>query len=124
MRLVNIESPFAGDVERNIEYAKACMRDCLARGEAPIASHLLYTQSGILRDEVPGERRLGMACGFAWNDRADATVVYSDLGITQGMRDGITRAREAGRPVEFRALNGSIPLEMALPHCGSIPGIA
>lgn len=56
MRLVIVESPFAGDVEENIKYARAAVRDCLMRGEAPIASHLLYTQEGILNDDIPEER--------------------------------------------------------------------
>ena len=42
MRRVIVESPYAGDVERNIAYVRAAMRDCLMRGEAPLASHLLY----------------------------------------------------------------------------------
>lgn len=54
MRRVVLESPFAGDVERNVRYAKACIRDCLSRGEAPIASHLLFTQPG-----DPRRRRSG-----------------------------------------------------------------
>ena len=41
MRLVIVESPYAGDVEANEEYARQCVRDSLMRGEAPIASHLL-----------------------------------------------------------------------------------
>lgn len=49
MRVV-VESPFAGDIQKNIEYARKCMADCLKRGEAPFASHLLYTQDGILDD--------------------------------------------------------------------------
>ncbi len=59
MRRVIIESPYAGDVETNVRYARACVRDSLLHGEAPIASHLLYTQEGVLRDEVPEERRWG-----------------------------------------------------------------
>ena len=39
MKLVIVESPFAGDTERNIRYARACLADCLRRGEAPFASH-------------------------------------------------------------------------------------
>lgn len=42
MKLVVIESPYAGDVERNLRYVRAAMRDCLLRGEAPFASHALY----------------------------------------------------------------------------------
>jgi len=40
MKLVVIESPYAGDIEANVKYARECMSDCLKRGEAPIASHL------------------------------------------------------------------------------------
>jgi hypothetical protein len=46
MRRVIIESPYSGDVETNVAYARAALRDCLSRGEAPLASHLLYTQPG------------------------------------------------------------------------------
>ena len=35
MPLVIIESPFAGDVDTNVKYARACMRDSLNRGESP-----------------------------------------------------------------------------------------
>lgn len=70
MRLVIIESPFAGDVEKNIRYARACVRDSLLRGESPIASHLLYTQEGILNDDVPAERQHGIDAGLAWRRRA------------------------------------------------------
>ena len=59
MRRVILESPYAGSVEENVAYARAAVRDSLLRGESPIASHLLYTQPGILRDDVPDERRAG-----------------------------------------------------------------
>ncbi len=42
MRRVVIESPYAGDVERNLRYLRLAMADCLERGEAPYASHALY----------------------------------------------------------------------------------
>lgn len=104
MRLVILESPFAGDVERNIRYARACLRDSLMRGEAPLASHLLYTQEGVLDDNNKEERQLGIDAGLAWGERADATVVYVDNGITKGMVEGIHRARTEGRTVELRSL--------------------
>lgn len=104
MRLVIVESPFAGDVERNLRYARACLADCLARGEAPFASHLLYTQPGVLDDEVPEQRRQGIEAGLAWGTLADATVAYIDLGVSGGMEHGIEVARNAGRPVEYRTL--------------------
>lgn len=103
-RLVIIESPFAGDVEKNTRYARACVRDSLLRGEAPIASHLLYTQEGILNDDVPAERQHGIDAGLAWRTVAQASVVYTDLGISKGMEYGIKAAQDAGVPVEYRTL--------------------
>lgn len=103
-RRVILESPYAGNIEANIAYARACVRDSLSRGEAPIASHLLYTQPGVLRDEVPDERNWGINAGLAWGSVADATVVYTDHGISHGMRYGIRAAENDGRPVEYRTL--------------------
>lgn len=110
MRLVVVESPFASSVAggtyRNLQYAKAAMRDCLARGEAPFASHLLYTQDGVLNDDIQAHRRLGIEAGVAWGRMADATVVYDDLGISSGMKAGIARAVSRGRKVEYRQIPG------------------
>lgn len=102
MRLVIVESPYAGDTAKNVEYARECMLDALERGEAPFASHLLYTQC--LDDSVPEERAIGIAAGLAWYSRADLSAVYLDLGLSQGMHLGIIRAEEVGRPVERRTL--------------------
>lgn len=102
MKLVIVESPYAGDVDANVDYARRCIRDSLSRGEAPIASHLLYTQPGVLRDEVPNERQWGIDAGLAWGRVADLTVVYTDRGISRGMQYGIDAAKAHGRPVEFR----------------------
>lgn len=106
MMLVVIESPLAGDVDRNILYAKAAMRDSLARGEAPYASHLLFAQPGILDDLVPGEREIGIEAGLAWGSVAELTAVYADLGISHGMQRGIDRAKREGRRVEVRSIQG------------------
>ena len=112
-RLVILESPYAGDIEANVEYARRAVRDSLLRGEAPIASHLLYTQPGILRDEVPEERQAGIDAGLAWKVVAQATVVYADRGITKGMSYGIAAAQAAGLPVEVRFLDGAPEAEVA-----------
>jgi hypothetical protein len=104
MRLVIVESPYAGDIEANTAYARACVRDSLLRGEAPIASHLLYTQPGVLRDEIPAERQHGINAGLAWRAVAAASVVYTDRGISSGMQYGIEAALVAGVPVEYRKL--------------------
>lgn len=104
MRRVILESPYAGDIERNVKYARACLRDSLLRGEAPIASHLLYTQPGVLQDEIPAERQHGIDAGLAWREVAEATVVYIDLGTSRGMEYGISAALQAGLIIETRTL--------------------
>lgn len=104
MKRVILESPFAGLVELNIAYAKLCIRDMLLRNEAPIASHLLFTQPGLLDDTKPEQRKLGIAAGHAWIEVADEVVVYGDLGISKGMELGIENARKAGKPITYRYL--------------------
>lgn len=108
MDLVIIESPYAAfgdrDITSNVIYARACMKDCLMRGEAPYASHLLYTQSHVLNDSIPEERTLGIHAGFAWRQVADKTVVYADFGITPGMQYGIDDANKRDIPVEIRLI--------------------
>lgn len=105
---VIIESPYAGDVDRNVRYARAAVRDSLSRGEAPFASHLFYTQPGILDDSVPGERTAGIMAGFAWAGAANRTAVYTDLGISPGMQQGIDDAMAQGREIVYRQI-GNVP---------------
>ena len=108
MRLVILESPYAGktpeEIARNVEYARRALRDSLMRGESPAASHLLFTQPGVLRDNVPEERRQGIMAGLAWGTVAHAAVVYTDLGISDGMKMGIGLHVAQGLPVEYRQI--------------------
>lgn len=106
MRRVIVESPYAGDVSRNISYALECCKHSVMMGEAPFASHLFYTQ--FLDDTVPKERQFGMLCGFSWMFKADAVAVYTDRGISKGMEDGIKAAKEYGLTVEFRSLRKAL----------------
>lgn len=102
--MVVLESPYAGDIEANLAYARKCVADCLKRDEAPLASHLLYTQPGILDDTNPEERKLGMKAGHVWIYWSECLVVYTDRGISKGMEAGIEYAKGAGIPVEYRSL--------------------
>jgi hypothetical protein len=106
MRRVILESPYrsltAEGLEANIAYARRCVLDSLRRGEAPIASHLLYPQ--ILDDTLPHERALGINAGWAWLSVANAMVVYMNRGVSEGMRDGIAAAEMCRLPIEYRWL--------------------
>jgi hypothetical protein len=103
MRRVIVESPYAGDTETNIRYAQDALLDSLQRGEAPFASHLLYTQ--VLADKGAA-RDLGIKAGVVWGLVANAAVFYTDLGWSPGM---LTARDFYGRPrtlvtVEERSL--------------------
>ena len=111
VKFVDVETPYGSDNEeslrRNLLYARACVRDCLLRGEPPFASHLFYTQPGILDDNIQNERVMGINAG---KDLIEAlpdiiTVVYENLGISKGMQYGIERALKNGRKVEYGVLN-------------------
>lgn len=105
-KLVIVESPFVGDVNHNLAYLRAAMHDCFMRHEAPFASHGLYTQPGVLDDSNPHERAMGIQAGFAWRKVARRTAVYTDLGVTEGMQEGIVHAQRAKHLVEYRQLEG------------------
>ena len=95
----------ARTIDDNVAYGRACLRDSLMRGEAPMASHLLYTQAGVLDDSNPAERRFGIHAGHAWLRRADAVVVYMDHDISPGMQEGIDSANLMFNiPVEYRSI--------------------
>lgn len=129
MRRVIIESPFAGAVARNQNYARLCCAHALALGDAPFASHLLYTQDGILDDTIEDERELGITAGLIWGAVAETSCVYIDLGVSGGMRRGIADARYCHRPVEIRSIAspltliwGQEPIDEALAKAPSVFG--
>ena len=104
MKKVIIESPYAGNIERNIKYARACLKDSLNRNEAPLASHLLYTQDGVLDDTVESERMQGINAGLAWKEFADLHVFYVDYGMSDGMKYARGFSMGSGVKVEYRKL--------------------
>lgn len=103
MKLVIIESPYSGDVERNKRFLQDCIRDCLRRGESPYASHQMLTDA--LCDADPAEREQGIKAGFQWRRVAERTVVYYQLGVSGGMHLGVRHAQSIGQPVIYRTLS-------------------
>ena len=107
-KLFLIESPFRGDSHKvtrdNILYARLCVRDSVLRGEAPYASHLFYTQAGILDDTIERERMQGINAGLAWGANAEISAFYIDRGISGGMEYGMENAENVGRRIEKRSL--------------------
>lgn len=102
MKRVILESPFAGDVESNLQYARKCLHHSLSLNEAPIASHLLYPQC--LDDAIPEERKKGIEAGLAWYPYAQSSVIYVDRGVSSGMKMAIQRAGIWNTPCKFRRI--------------------
>lgn len=110
MRRVIVESPCRGDFARNLRYARLCGRDSLARGESPYASHLLLTQ--FMDDRDPDSRAKGIAAGLAWSKVAELAAVYTDLGVSSGMRTGIAEHLISAIDIEYRTLSPEVLAEL------------
>lgn len=102
LKRVLILSPYKGDIDRNVAYARRCMLDSMGRWEAPFASHLLYTQ--ILNDGNPAERALGFQCEAAWSGFAQLLAVYTDMGISPGMKKTMEKLKGV-IPIVLRTLD-------------------
>lgn len=94
MNRIIIESPWRGatlrEELRNSQYARRALKHSIELGEAPFASHMLYTQ--VLNDHRLDERELGMKAGWAWIDVADYLVFYNDYGMSIGMQAALQYA--------------------------------
>jgi hypothetical protein len=120
MEFVVVESPFATSKIKlangneceilqadNVAYARACLHDCLVNhNQAPYASHLLYTQEGILDDDIPDERKLGIEAGLEIGRFAKRRIFYVDRGFSSGMKWGFQFAQEIDQVCEIRRLGG------------------
>ena len=101
-----IESPYAGDVERNLPYLQRCIKDSIERGEAPFASHQMYTQA--LDDKSHQGRLVGIECGYAYLILIRRQIFYTDLGWSPGMITAWDFGAEIGATQVLRALDGPI----------------
>lgn len=88
--IVYICSPYAGDVEKNVEAAQRYSRFAVDKGYIPIAPHLLFPQ--FLSDRNPKERQLGLFFGNALMSKCSEVWVFGSR-ITAGMEDEIKRVR-------------------------------
>lgn len=95
-KLVYIASPYAGDVEANVAFAKAACRYAMEQGATPVAVHLLYPQ--LLDDGIPAEREAGLQMGLRVLESCDELWLCGER-ISQGMRAEFSAAKQMGIPV-------------------------
>ena len=96
--IVYICSPYAGDVETNVQKARRYCRFAVDKGYIPIAPHLLFTQ--FLNDDSPKERQLGIFFGNAVMSKCSEVWVFGDR-ISDGMEAEIKRAKWKNYPLRY-----------------------
>ena len=96
--IVYICSPYAGDVETNVQKARRYCRFAVDKGYIPIAPHLLFTQ--FLNDDSPKERQLGIFFGNAVMSKCSEVWVFGEH-ISNGMEAEIKRAKWKNYPLRY-----------------------
>lgn len=104
--MVYICSPYSGDTERNIEYAKELTRAAVVAGYAPVAPHLYLTM--VLNDDIQEEQRAGMAAGMKILHCCRYILVGGRYGVSEGMKKEISQAKEEKKVFVFEEKNGGI----------------
>lgn len=117
-KIVYIASPYAGDVEGNVEFAKAACRLAMEEGNIPVAAHLLYPQ--MLDDTVPEQRELGIQMGLKLLE-ACSELWLCGSRISSGMQEELKEAWRQGIPVRripWETVAGFMQPEPAMGYIG------
>ena len=101
--VVFICSPYAGQVEKNIEKARRYSRIAVDRGFIPVAPHLLFPQ--FLNDSLEEERQLGIFMGLVMLTKCTELWVFGST-ISDGMAVEIDKAIQRGMPVRYFTESG------------------
>lgn len=128
-KLVYICSPYAGEVQKNVEFAKAACRYAMKQNCTPIAVHLLYPQ--FLDDNDPAQRETGLRMGHRVLEACDELWLCGSR-ISTGMAMELQEAKKLGIPVrEISAeqIQGGFTMEKkygvwAMRSAGSVCGAA
>lgn len=128
MKLVYICSPFAGDIETNLQFARAACRYAVNQGCAPVAVHLMYPQ--VLNDAVPSERAAGIQLGLRVLASCEELWICGER-ISHGMNCEIAEAEWLSIPIRTistEQIRGGFPMKQygiwARRSAGSICGAA
>lgn len=94
--LVYICSPYAGNIEKNTDRARAFSRFAVEKKYIPIAPHLLCPQ--YLNEET--ERWLGLKMGIVFMGKCEEIWVFGDV-ISEGMAAEIERATKMRKKIRY-----------------------
>ncbi len=96
-KLVYICSPYAGDIGKNVEFAKAACQFSMRQNCTPVAVHLLYPQ--LLDDTDPIQRQTGIRMGLRILEASDELWCCGNR-ISEGMSAELTTAKRLGIPIK------------------------
>lgn len=96
--LVYICSPFAGDVENNVNMAKVYSRFAVRNACIPLAPHLLFPQ--FMDDSVPAERSIALFMGMVLLGKCEQVWVFGNT-ISKGMAAEIEKAKKKNMPIRY-----------------------
>ena len=111
MKLIYVASPYAGDVEKNVAYAKWVCREIAEHGYAFVAPHLIYPE--ILDDAVPEERQAGIKMGLTLLQRCDELWAFGPV-VSSGMQREIAEAERLRIPIRRMDMAGELAPERML----------
>lgn len=96
--LVYICSPYAGEVETNVNMARVYSRFAVRNACIPLAPHLLYPQ--FMDDTAPAERSLALFMGIVLLGKCDQMWVFGSI-ISKGMAAEIEKAEKKKIPIRY-----------------------
>lgn len=113
--VVMVESPYSGDIDRNVRYLQLCMAECgVLHNELPYASHAIMTQHSRCKNHYVSDynkkwnvltRDYAIKVSQRMRHRCDRTVFYIDRGWSTGMKAAKLYCQTHGLPFEERQLN-------------------
>ncbi len=96
MKFIYVASPYAGEIEKNVAFAKEACEFTRQEGHAFFAPHLFYPD--FLDDNIPEQREQGLKMGITALDRCDELWVFGSH-ISSGMKSEIAYAQQKGIPI-------------------------
>lgn len=97
MKLIYVASPYRGDIEKNVAFAKEACKFVLNEGNNFYCPHLFLTD--ILDDDILEERQMGIELGKNMMLKCDALWVFGDR-ISEGMFGEIEFAKANDIPIQ------------------------
>lgn len=102
-QVVYIASPYAGDTDANIAFAKQAALYAMSKHYVPFVPHLQFP--AFLNDNIPSQRTLGIQANLELLRRCDELWVFDYKGISAGMQQEITYANQHSIPVKYIPLS-------------------